>query len=129
VTMRTATKKPRAAPALRIRTGSGIDLEQLKEYAALYSTVEDAAALLDIDATALAALLEDAGTPQARIWRQGRAGARLNLRRAQFVQMEKNATLAIYLGKEILGQDGNGPAGPVTFVVDTGIQRDEPETH
>ena len=129
MTARAAAKKPRTAPALKIRTGAGIDLEQLKEFAGLYATVDDAAALLGVDAAALSALLDDSETPQARIWRQGRAEARLNLRRAQFAQIEKNATLAIYLGKEILGQDGNGPAGPVTFVVDTGIRRDDPEAH
>ena len=39
--------------------------------------------------------------------------------------MAKNATLAVHLGKELLGQDGTAAGGPVTFVVDTGIQRDD----
>lgn len=115
--------------ALKIRAGNGIDLDRLTEYAELYASVDDAAALLEIDATVLQDLIDDAGTAVARVWRTGRAQARLNLRRAQFAQIGKNATLAIYLGKEILGQDGAAPAGPVTFVVDTGIRRDGTDTH
>lgn len=129
MTARTAAKKPVQTPPLKIRTGSGIDLALLEDCASVYGTVEDAAALLDIGADALQQVLDDPDTPPARIWRRARAQARLNLRRAQFAQMEKNATLAIYLGKELLGQDGNGSAGPVTFVVDTGIRRDGTETH
>lgn len=129
MTARTAAKKSPETPPLRIRTGAGIDLAMLEECAALYATVEDTAALMDVGAAALQQLLDDPDTPPARIWRRARAQARMDLRRAQFAQMEKNATLAIYLGKELLGQDGNGPAGPVTFVVDTGIRRDGTETH
>ncbi len=109
------------------RAGAGIDLTDLAEYAELFASVEDAAALLSIGAAALQRLVDDPDTPHAAIWRQGRARARLNVRRAQFGLMEKNATLAIHLGKELLGQDGLAAAGPVTFVVDTGIHRNDPE--
>lgn len=124
-----AAKKPRNPAPAANRTGTGIDLARLEEFAGVYAAAEDAAALLDIGAEVLQQLLDDPDTPHARCWRRGRAQARVNLRRAQFAQMEKNATLAIYLGKEILGQDGAGPAGPVTFVVDTGIRRDGTDTH
>lgn len=113
-------------PEMRIRTG--IDLERLEQYAELYASVEDAAALLAVDTGTLQRLLDDPETPPARCWRQGRARARVNVRRAQFAQLEKNATLAIHLGKELLGQDGNGSAQPVTFIVDTGIRHDRSET-
>jgi len=115
-------QKPGAKP--RLRTRAGVDLVRLEEYAELYAAPEDAAALLGIEADALKALLDDPATPHARIWKQARARARLAVRRAQFAQVEKNATLAVYLGKEMLGQDGGGPPAPVTFIVDTGIRRD-----
>lgn len=123
------TARKTCGTALKIRAHEGIDLERLTEYAELYASVEDAAALLDINAPALRDLIDKPGTAAARIWRQGRAQARLNLRRAQFAQIGKNATLAIYLGKEILGQDGAAPAGPVTYVIETGIRRDGTDTH
>ena len=125
---RAAAKKP-AKAVLNLRTGSGIDLDLLEDCAGLYASVEDAAAMLDIGAAALQQALDDPDSPPARVWRRARARIRLDVRRAQFAQMNKNATLAIYLGKELLGQDGTGTAGPVTFIVDTGIRRDGPETH
>ncbi len=106
---------------------SAIDLGALAEYSELFTTIEDAAAMLSVGAATLQRLVDDPDTPHAAIWRQGRARARLNVRRAQFTLMEKNATLAIHLGKELLGQDGTAATGPVTFNVDTGIQRDDPE--
>lgn len=126
---KTAPTESTKTPSLKIRSGSGIDLALLEDCAALYATVEDTAALLDIGTAALQQLIDDPDTAPGRTWRRARAQARMALRRAQFAQMEKNATLAIYLGKELLGQDGNGPAGPVTFIVDTGIRRDGTETH
>lgn len=131
----TAQKKPRRAhgpapapaPASsKIRANDGIDLTELAAYAELFTSVEDAAAMLSVGAAALQHLLDDPDTPHAKIWRQGQARARLNVRRAQFALMEKNATLAIHLGKELLGQDGAAAGGPVTFIVDTGIQRNDP---
>tara|TARA_R110002072_G_scaffold24763_12_gene83757 strand:+ start:2072 stop:2479 length:408 start_codon:yes stop_codon:yes gene_type:complete len=134
MTAKTSTRKPPVAgtvPAIAKsgtpgkRGDNGIDLDELAGYAEMFTSVEDAAALLSIGAAALQALLDDPEMPHAAIWRQGRARARLNVRRAQFELMAKNATLAVHLGKELLGQDGTAAGGPVTFVVDTGIQRDD----
>lgn len=112
-------RAPRAVPR-----NAAVDLAKLGEYAGLHAPVEDAAALLDIEAAELQVLVDDTESDVGRTWRRGRAEARLNLRRAQFALMEKNATIAVYLGKELLGQDGGGAAGPVTLVVDTGICRE-----
>ena len=116
MTAKTSTRKPPVAgtvPAIAKsgtpgkRGDNGIDLDELAGYAEMFTSVEDAAALLSIGAAALQALLDDP------------------VRRAQFELMAKNATLAVHLGKELLGQDGTAAGGPVTFVVDTGIQRDD----
>jgi len=112
------------------RTGrnASVDLVRLAEYAGLHAPVEDAAALLGMPPETLQALVDDVDSEPGRTWRRGRAEARLNLRRAQFKLMDKNATIAVYLGKELLGQDGGAGAGPVTFVVDTGIRREDSGT-
>lgn len=99
----------------------GIDLAELAGIAALYVPVDDAAELLGVDAVVLQAMLDDPATPHACTWRKGRAGARRAVRKAQFDLMGKNASLAIHMGRELLGQDGGGPAGPMTFLVDDGI--------
>lgn len=106
----------------------GIDLVRLEELAELYTSKADAAALLGADPELFDQLLADRESGEAEAWRRGRARARLKIRQSQFSQMEKNASLAIHLGKEILGQNGGDTAGPVTFVVDTGIRRDRTET-
>ena len=123
---KTARAGPSASGRPKIRVEEGIDLTELAAYAELMTGVDDAAAMLSVGPALLQRLLDDPDSPHAAIWRQGRARARLSVRRAQFALMEKNATLAIHLGKELLGQDGTAAAAPVTFVVDTGIQRDDP---
>lgn len=105
--------------------GEGVDPDRLAEYAELHASVADAAALLGVCEAALQRLLDDPEGACARIWRQGRARARIGVRRAQFAQMDKNATLAIHLGKELLGQDETAAGGPHTYVVNTGIHRSE----
>lgn len=104
---------------------SGIDLKRLGELAEWYVGVDDAAALLEIGEPELRALIEDAGTRAAAVWRRGRAQARLSVRRAQFELMAKNATLAIHLGKELLGQEGAGVFGEVTYTVLSPIPQQE----
>jgi hypothetical protein len=107
-------------PELVIR--DGIDLTALAEIAALYVPVDDAAELLEVDAAVLQAMLDDPASPHACTWRKGRAGARRAVRKAQFDLMGKNASLAIHMGRELLGQDGGGPVGPTTFLVDPGVR-------
>ena len=101
---------------------AGIDLTALAGIAALYVPVDDAAELLGVDAAVLQAMLDDPTSPHACTWRKGRAGARRAVRKAQFDLMGKNASLAIHMGRELLGQDGGGPVGPTTFLVDPGVR-------
>lgn len=101
-----------------------IDLARLAEFAEIHASAADAAALLGVADADLQALLDDPASPHADIWRRGRAEARLAVRRAQFAHLEKTASIAVHLGRELLGQDGASTGGPVTFVVDTGIRRD-----
>ena len=101
-----------------------IDLQELEEYAKLYVSADDAAALLGIDEALFSSRIEDQESAEAAVWRRGRAQAKLQVRQAQFAQIEKNATLAVHLGRELLGQGGADRTGPVTFLVDTGISRE-----
>lgn len=110
-------------PLSSARPRQAVDLDQLADYARLYATVADAAALLGVADADLQALLDDPDSRHRDIWRRGRAEARLSVRRAQFTHLEKTASIAVHLGRELLGQDGAGGGAPVTFVVDTGIRR------
>ena len=102
-----------------------IDQVELEELASLRCTHVEAASWFGCTEAAFKALLKD---PELRqIWRRGKGRGRIRLRRAQFNLAEKNATMAILLGKRFLGQrdEGDGDKlGQVTVVVDTGITRD-----
>jgi len=80
-----------------------IDLEELEELAALQCTVPEAAAWFGVSASTLRRRLKEG--PWRAAWRRGKGKGRLGLRRAQLTLAEKNATMAIFLGKQILGQD------------------------
>ena len=116
------TKQPSARP---IRA-SEIDQAELEELASLGCTHIEAASWFGCTEAAFKAVLKD---PElCRIWRRGKGRGRIRLRRAQFNLAEKNATMAILLGKRFLGQrdDADGDkSGHVTVVVDTGITRDD----
>lgn len=88
---------------------AGVDLERLAEYARLHTDVADAAALLDLDETALQEMIDDPKDPCARVWRRGRAEGRLQVREVQFRKLEDSVTVALQLGRELLGQDGSAP--------------------
>ncbi len=102
-----------------------VDRDELEELASLGCTHLEAASWFGCTEAEFKVLLQD---PELRrIWRRGKGRGRIRLRRAQFNLAEKNATMAILLGKRFLGQrdevDG-GKSGHVTVVVDTGIDRD-----
>lgn len=112
----------------------GIDLAMLADLARYGSPPAEAAAVLGLTAPEFRAFLK---TPEAAaLWRKARAEGRALIRRAQFQLAEKNAQMAILLGRRHLGQKDPGnvsperaapssgpPAPAVTIVVETGIDR------
>lgn len=86
-----------------------IDLQELEDLAALQGTIAEAAAWFGVSPSTQRRRLKEA--PYREAWRRGTGKGRLGLRRAQLSLAEKNATMAIFLGKQILGQD-EGRAKP-----------------
>ena len=100
-----------------------IDYEELERLAKVHASPADVAAVLEMDEAALTEEIDDPAGKAGRIWRKGRAEARVEVRKAQFAHLHKNATIAVHLGRELLGQDGAGPNATVCYLVDTGIAR------
>ena len=92
---KTAAKKA-GAPRKRI------DLDELEKLAELQCTYNEAAAFFDVSRdTIIRRMKED--TFRER-WEAGQQKGLISLRRTQFRLAEKNATMAIFLGKQYLGQ-------------------------
>jgi hypothetical protein len=80
-----------------------IDRDQLKALAAIFCTLREAAAVLGVGiATLMRRFEEDSSLKQA--WEDGREQGKTSLRRKQFILADKNAGMAIFLGKNYLGQ-------------------------
>ena len=103
---------------------ANIDPEELEELASLGCTMHEAACWFDYGEDAFRLRLRD---PRLRhAWRRGKGRGRVRLRRAQFNLAEKNTTMAVLLGKRLLGQRDPGDLEQgvgITVVVDTGIDR------
>jgi ParB-like chromosome segregation protein Spo0J len=76
-----------------------IDLELVEKLAHIQCTIREIAAILDIPPSTLAGR-EDFRTAYEKGMENGKA----SLRRIQFRLAEKNAAMAIWLGKQYLGQ-------------------------
>jgi hypothetical protein len=78
-------------------------LKQIEALASLFCTQEEAALVLGCSPSAFARLLDR--EPDARgAWDKGFANGRLSLRRKQMKLADVNAGMAIFLGKNYLGQ-------------------------
>lgn len=114
--------------------GTTVDVETLADLARYGSPPAEAAAVLGLTPAEFRRILR---SPAAgALWRRSRAEGRAMIRRAQFQLAEKNAQMAILLGRRHLGQkdpaDGASEksaspavAAPpsLTIVVETGIDR------
>lgn len=93
-----------------------IDLDELEKLAMLQPTLREAAAWFNVDEETIFRRLQD---PVFRKrWENGQAKGRLSLRRQQIKMAEEgNATMGIWLGKQLLGQrdvtavEMSGPGG------------------
>jgi hypothetical protein len=103
------------------RSGAGrkcikIDFELLERLSALQCTDEEIAATLGVSTRTIESRRKQPAFAQAL--ERGKAKGRISVRRAQMRQLEAgNAAIAIWLGKQLLGQrdvtplDFQGPSG------------------
>lgn len=106
-------------------------LKQLTAWSSIMCTEAEAAAVLGVSVNTFKKFLADC--PEARAaFDDGRGQGRMSLRRKQFALAEKNAAVAIFLGKNYLGQSdrqdhqhtGAG-GGPIQHQVDLSPLSDE----
>jgi hypothetical protein len=91
-----------APPARREGRRLVIDLDELEELAGLNCTLAEAAAWFGVSASTLGRRLKE---PAYRaVWERGAGKGRVNLRRAQLNLAERSSQMAIFLGRQILGQ-------------------------
>jgi len=88
-------RKEKEAARKRIQ----IDLEQVEKLGMLMCTLEECSAFLDVKRTTL-----EKRQDFLDAWRKGKEKGKMSLRRHQFHQAEKSAAMAIWLGKQYLGQ-------------------------
>lgn len=96
-------KKPAKKPAKkRGRPEKRLPLDQLEELAAIYATYDEIAGFFGINRRTVIRRMKLPAYRDA--YENGLAKGRISLRRSQFALAEKNATMAIFLGKQYLGQ-------------------------
>lgn len=96
-------KKPAAKPRNKGgRPTTTIDIKELEKLAALQCTQSEAAAWFDCSLATIKRRLTEAKHREA--WERGQGRGLTSLRRTQFRLAESNAAMAIFLGKNYLGQ-------------------------
>lgn len=79
--------------------------ERAEKMAHIQCTGEEIAAILDLDYDTLLRLIKDKGYISFSEWfKKHSSGGKMSLRRRQFKMSETNPTMAIWLGKQYLGQ-------------------------
>lgn len=76
-----------------------IDYQSVEKLASIFCTEEEISYFLDISVRTL-----QRDPEFCRIYKKGAQVARMSLRRKQYKLAEKNAAMAIFLGKQYLGQ-------------------------
>lgn len=84
------------------RPQAKIDLAELEKLAGLQCTQEDVAAWFGVSVNTIKRRLREA--EYREVWDAGLGKGRVSLRRKQMALADKNATMAIFLGKQYLGQ-------------------------
>jgi len=105
-----------------------INIEEFEKLASLQCTQEDAAAWFGCGLSTIKRKLKEQKYREA--WDRGLGNGRVSLRRKQMKLADKNATMAIFLGKQYLGQRdltavelaGKDDA-PVSFIMNIGAGR------
>ena len=111
-----------------------IDLDGFERLCQLLCTLEEIAGWFGVSKeTIVRRVSEHYDEPFPTIFEQKKQGGKISLRRSQFRLSEKNAAMAIFLGKNYLGQSDN-PQGvdvrltlPESFIIEevSGVKEDE----
>lgn len=126
-TKKTATKQSskaktttKSAPKKKMgRPKKVIDQRQFESMCGYQCTLEEICGILGVtDVTLNTWCKETYGTTFSEVFKEKRSLGRMSLRRTQFKLAEKNATMAIFLGKQYLGQTDH-----VEVVDNTHIER------
>ena len=89
----------------RGRPQAEIDKKQFEKLCALHCTQEEIAGVLDVSADTIERWCErEYGTNFAEIYEVKKGIGKMSLRRSQWKMSETNPTMAIWLGKQYLGQ-------------------------
>lgn len=79
--------------------------QQFESLCSIQCTEEEICAVLDCDEISLISWCKRTyGKTFSQVFKEKRLGGRASLRRNQYLLSEKNATMAIWLGKQYLGQ-------------------------
>ena len=100
-----------------------IDYELVEKLAHIFCTKDEIAVILDVDRTTL---IRDEKFSLA--YEKGREGGKMSLRRMQIKLAEKNSTMAIWLGKQYLGQRDlieEQSTKPISVISDVKIEETE----
>jgi hypothetical protein len=101
------TGRPLGATKLKI---SDEIVKQIESLARIQCTMKEAGAVLGVNEVTFSRFLQ-AHQKAMEAWNNGKETGKASLRRNQFKMAESNATMAIWLGKQCLGQtdkiDGN----------------------
>lgn len=87
-----------------------IDQKQFESLCYIQCTEEEILAVLDVDDMTLNRWCNDTyGKKFSEVFREKKQGGKMSLRRTQWRLAEKNPTMAIFLGKNYLGQRDKAP--------------------
>lgn len=81
-------------------------IKQIEGLARIQCTVKEAGAVLGVSEPTFYAFL-NAHKKAKEAWENGKESGKASLRRNQYKMSENNATMAIWLGKQMLGQKDN----------------------
>lgn len=103
-----------------------ISQRQFEELCKIQCTEEEICAVLDVNTDTLCTFCKETyGKTFSEVFKSKRQGGKASLRRNQWKMAEKNVTMAIWLGKQFLGQSDNPneeekklDVSPVTIVLE-----------
>lgn len=106
-------------------------VKQIEGLARIQCTMREAGAVLGVNEVTFSRFLQAHGKALAA-WEHGKEQGKASLRRNQYRMAENNPTMAIWLGKQMLGQKDrhelSGDAeNPVRYVITTGVPREPAE--